>query len=105
MRELIDAGYLPSDVEEKLASGEITKEWIIRNISQNKEYIMSQLPDPVRKLIESGKMPSDIEEAIFSGEYNKSEIIKMIADNDDALKAMLPQDLLYMLKVRFSSLF
>ncbi|CAK8673436.1 unnamed protein product [Clavelina lepadiformis] len=97
---LIEAGYLPPDTLKKFALGEITEEWLRKNLSQNRDLIMSRLPLPLSKLIESGEMPPDIEAAIFSGSHNKTELAKMFVRDDDFIKKLLPQKMLDMLQDR-----
>nr|XP_002124965.2 uncharacterized protein LOC100186727 isoform X2 [Ciona intestinalis] len=96
----IQAGYLPPDTIEKLLRGDITPEWLRANITNNREIILSRMPEVLRTLIEDGKMPEDIETAIFSGKYNSTEIAMMIIADDDLIKAMLPTDFRNMIQDR-----
>ena len=98
----IENGFLPANTLALLQAGAISKEWIKRNLTQNRDFILSKLSAPVQILINTGQMPSDIEEAIFSGKYNKSEIQRMMLENDDVVKMMLPKKLSDMLEVRFN---
>ena len=51
----IEAGFLPQDTAQLVATGKITADWLRKNLTSNREFMIGQLPDRIREKILNGK--------------------------------------------------
>ena len=55
LRSAIVQGFLPPNTAQLVATGKITADWLRKNLTSNREFMIGQLPGRIREKIISGK--------------------------------------------------
>jgi len=85
----VEKGYLPLDTFDKLFSGEIDKEWLMNNLTQNRDFVIDQLPEKLATMAREGRLDEKYIQLFISGK-SRSEIEEILVQDDSFFRLMFP---------------
>ena len=82
LTKAIEKNLLPPNTLQLIVTGKISPEWIRKNLTSNREFMIEQLPEKLQEKINKGLLDEKYVKLFISGK-SREEIEEVLVNDDD----------------------